>query len=160
MNFITERVIDFRAERVVDLRNRLVHEPDPRCRAKLQRELDGERRELALVLLQSSRPEQFGWDWFTVRRDEYGTLSLHLRNLRLPVNPAYVEHLLAQLKIALPVKGLAVVSPSFAIDAIEEAMGQVEHDIDMADDLKRRLAFFQRVAESLRSQGDSEKACA
>jgi len=160
MDFITERVIAYRADRVVDLRTRLATETDPQRRKQLQTELDCERRELALILLQESRPEEGGWDWFTVRRDEHGTLKLQLRNLTLPVNPAYVEHLLAQLRITVPVKGLAVVSASFAIDAIEEALGQVEHDIDMADDLKRRLAFYQRVAESLRSQGDGDRACA
>ncbi len=160
MNFISERVIAYRADRVVDLRNRLVHETDSKRRDELQTELDCERRELALVLLQDSKPEQCGWDWFTVRRDEHGTLKLHMRNLCPPVNPAYVEHLLSQLKITVPVKGLAVVSPSFAIDAIEEAMGQVNFDIAVADDLKRRLAFYHRIAESLSSQDDSAKACA
>ena len=160
MDFITERVIAYRADRVVDLRTRLATETDPQRRKQLQTELDCERRELALILLQESRPEEGGWDWFTVRRDEHGTLKLQLQNLYLPVNPAYVEHLLRELRITVPVKGLAVVSPSFAIDAIEEAMGQVNFDIAVADDLKRRLAFYHRIAESLSSQDDSAKACA
>lgn len=160
MNAISESVIAYRAERVVDLRRRLARETDPKRCEELQRDLDCERRELALILLQDSKPEQSGWDWFTVMRDERGTLKLQMRNVCLPVNPAYVEHLLSQLKIAVPAKGLAVVSPSFAVDAIEEALGRVNFDIAVADDLKRRLAFFHRVAESLSSQDDSDKACA
>jgi hypothetical protein len=109
MDFISERVIGYRADRVVDLRRRLATETDPKRRNEIQTELDCERRELALVLLKDSRPEQSGWDWFTVTRDEHGTLKLQLRNLCLPVHAAYVEHMLSQLKITVPLKGLAVV---------------------------------------------------
>lgn len=160
MTHIAERVIGYRADRVVDLRDRLADETDPKRRDELQAEIDRERRELALILLKESKPEHCGWDWFTVRRDEHGTLKLQLRNITLPVNPAYVESLLQEFGIAVPVNGTAVVNPTFAIDAIEEAMGRVRFDMTVAHDLTRRLTFFYRVASSLKSPSDGEKASA
>jgi len=156
MNFIVERLTACRIDRIVGLRRRLSEETNPMLREKLEAEIGEERRGLALLL----DSEEQDWNWFYVRRDEHGTLFLHLRNLCLPVHSAYVEHLLGELKVTVPPKGLAVVSPAFAMDAIEEAVAQVNHDIAVAGDLRRRLAYFHRIAETLASESEDEKACA
>jgi len=160
MNFIAERMIACRTDRIVDLRSRLADEADPTRREALEAEIASERGELALLFLKEANPDEQGWDWFYVRRDDHGILSLRLRRLALPVNSAYLEHLLGELKIAIPPKGLAVVSPAFAMDAVEEALAQVNHDIAVCGDLRRRLAFFHRVAESFASRSEDDKACA
>jgi hypothetical protein len=156
MNFIAETLTACRIDRIVDLRRRLFTEPNPLLREKLEADLGEERRGLALLLASDDQD----WDWFYVRRDEHGTLSLHLRRVCLPVNSPYVEHLLGELKVAVPPNGLAVVSPAFAMDAIEEALAQVNHDLAVAGDLRRRLAYFHRIAETFASETGDEKACA
>jgi len=156
MNFFAEQLTACRVDRIVDLRRRLSEEADPALREQLNAQVGDERRALALLL----DPDEQHWDWFYVRRDEYGTLNLHLRRVCLPVTSAYVEHLLGGLKVTVPPKGLAVVSPAFAMDAIEEAVAQVNHDIAVAGDLRRRLAYFHRIAETLAPETGDEKACA
>jgi len=156
MNFFAEQLTACRVDRIVDLRRRLSEESDPMLREMLQAKIGDERRGLALLL----DPDEQRWNWFYVRRDEHGTLSLHLRRLCLPVKSAYVEHLLGELKVTIPPKGLAVVSPAFAMDAIEEAAAQINHDIAVAGDLRRRLAYFHRIADTLAPETGDEKACA
>lgn len=155
MNVVAEEILACRADRIIDLRNRLALAIDPRVRKELEAEIDAERRDLALLFSEERRR-----DGFYARRDEHGTLSLHLGRLALPVNSAYLEHLAGELKIAVPAKGAVVATAAIAIDAIEEALAQVDHDIAASGDLRRRLAFFHRVAESLASKGEDEKACA
>ena len=159
MNSVPERLTACRAGRIVDLRNLLAHETDPWRLADLEIEIDRERRELAL-LLHELKSSEHGAESFHVRRDEHGTLTLHLRRVCLPVNSPYVEHLLGELKFAVPAKGLAAVCPAFAQDAIEEALAQVNYHIAVSNDLRRRLAFFHRIAESLSTKSEDEKACA
>ena len=159
MNLATERLIASRACRIVDLRTRLARENDPWRLADLEIEIDRERRELVL-LLHDQKPEKQGAESFTVRRSEDGTLSIHLRRVCLPVNSAYLEHLVGESKIVVPPKGFVAVSPAFAQDAIEEAVAQVNHDIAVSTDLRRRLAFFHRLAESFMTKSDGGKACA
>jgi len=156
MNFIADRLTACRIDRIVGLRRRLSEETNPMLREKLEAEIAEERRGLAQLLASDDQD----WNWFYVRRDEHGTLSLHLRRLCLPVNSAYVEHQLGELKVTVPPRGLAVVSPSFAMDAIEEAVAQVNHDLAVTGDLRRRLAYFHRIAETLASETGDEKACA
>lgn len=157
MNFIAETLTACRVDRIVDLRRRLFTETNPLHRGKLEAEIGEERRGLAVLLASDDQV----WHWFYVRRDEHGTLWLHLRRVCLPVNSSYVEHLLGELKVTVPPKGWAVVSPAFAMDAIEEALAQVNYDIVVAGDLRRRLAYFHRVAETLASETEGEKkACA
>ena len=159
MNYLIKHTIDCLNSRIVELQDRLAHETDPRRRDGLQTEIARDRRDLALLFLKENAPDQ-GREVFYVRRDEHGTLNLHLRHARLPVNPAYLEHLLGELKITVPEKGLSVVRPAFAQDAIEEAVAQVNHDLAVSGDLRRRLAFFHRIAETVTSEKEDEKACA
>jgi len=156
MNFIAETLTACRIDRIVDLRRRLSTETHPLHREKLEADLGEERRGLALLLASDDQD----WNWFYVKRDEHGTLSLHLRRVCLPVNSAYVEHLLGESKVTVPPKGWAVVGPAFAMDAIEEALAQVNYDVIVAGDLRRRLTYFHRVAETLASETGDEKACA
>lgn len=162
MNFIAEHMIACRVGRVVDLRTRQAHETDPTVRRDLEVEIGRERHDLASLLLKEIKPDKRGWDWFYVRRDEHGTPRLHLRLVCLPVNSSYLEHLIGEFKIVVPVKGQVVVSVAFAQDAIEEALAQVNHDITVDNDLRRRLVFFHGIAESFASKsiGEDEKACA
>jgi len=149
-----------RVDRIVDLRTRLARETDPTVRERLEAEVEGERRELALLFLEEDKQEPPGGDGFILRRDEHGTLELTLRRVVLPVNSAYLEYRLAELHLSVPAGGAVVVSPAFALDAIEEALAQVNHDVAASEDFRRRLLFFRRVAESFASRGGSGKACA
>ncbi len=160
MNSPSESMIARRVDRIVDLRTRLARETDEKVRERLEAEVEGERRDLALLFLDEDKQEPHGGDGFTLRRDEHGTLKLNLRSVVLPVNSAYLEHRLAELHVAVPAGGPVVISPAFALDAIEEALAQANHDVAASEDFHRRLLFFRRVAESFASRGGSEKACA
>ncbi len=160
MNPNSESMIARRVDRIVDLRTRLARETDQEVRERLQAEVEGERLDLALLFLEEDEREPHGGDGFTLRRDEHGPLKLSLRRVVLPVNSAYLEHRLAELRIAVPAGGAVVISPAFALDAIEEALSQANHDVAASEDFRRRLSFLRRVAESFASRGGSEKACA
>lgn len=160
MNPNSEPLIACRVDRIVDLRTRLALETDPEVRRGLQAEIEGERLDLALLFLGEDPKEPRGGDGFSLRRDEHATLMLYLHHRVLPVNSAYLEHRLDELGIAVPAKGVAAVSPTFALDAIEEALSQVVYDLVASQDLRRRLLFYRRIAESFASRGKDEKACA
>lgn len=156
MNFVTETLAARHIDRIVDLRRRLSTETDPSLRERLEAEIAQERHKLAFLLACDGKSGA----WFHVRRDARGTPSLHLRHACLPVNAPYLEHLLAERGIEIPPEGGAPVGPDFAIDAIEEALAQVNHTLAVTGDLRRRLAYFHRIAETLASETGEGKACA
>ena len=73
----------------------------------------------------------------------------------MPVNPSYLERLLGD---RIPVRGVLTINAAVAMDAVDEALGSIEHTIATAENLKRELSFFRGIAEALASP--SAKVCA
>lgn len=152
MHCSTEPMVGLAAERIVHLRNRLDAETDPSQRREIEIELDFERRALAHLLYEEGRGAS-GWTGFRMSHDADGTYALRLRDHILPVNSAYLEHMLKERRVTLRTGSEMIVSAELAQDAIVEAIASMNYAIASIEALKRRLAFFHRVAEALTPQG-------
>lgn len=89
---------------------------------------------------------------FAIYRSPEGALTLRHHCRILPVNPTYLEQMLVDRNVTVEPEWLRLVDASWAKDAIEEALGYLDHQITMGKiDRKRLLSSLGNVLKILGS---------
>lgn len=151
MDPLTNDPLDGLIGRVNELRTKAALDPT------LRRVLDAIRRQLASVLSRTTaaRPSEHTTA-FLVSMTWDGAVSLRACGRTVPVNPAYVKHVLEQKGIDIPPGDEIMVDCATARDLIEEALAHLGYDLARLAALRRELLQFFMLADAL----DERAKCA
>jgi hypothetical protein len=143
MDPLTNDPLDDLIARVNELRTKASLDPT------LRRVLDAIRRQLANVLSRTttSKPSAPA-PAFLVSMTWDGALSLRVYGRAVPVNPAYVKHVLEDKGIDIPPGDEIMVDSATARDLIEEALAQLGYDMARLAALRRELLQFFMLADA------------